>query len=116
MKSARNFCVVLVTCPTLGEARRIARQLVSVRLAACVNVLGTPVESFYRWKGEQVSGRERLLLIKTTQSRLPRLEREVHRLHTYEVPEFISLPLASGSAPYLAWLGESVRGVSRPRS
>jgi len=106
MKSARKFYVILVTCGTLPEARRIARRVVSRRLAACVNILGTPVESLYSWKGKLASARERLLIIKTTESRLAQLEKEVHRLHTYDVPEFITLRLASGSAPYLAWLGE----------
>jgi len=99
--------VVLVTCPTLVLARKIARAVVEKRLAACVNVVRSPVESFYTWKGKLESAREHLLLIKTTTVRLPRLEREVKRLHTYDVPEFIALPITGGSADYLSWLSET---------
>ena len=106
---ARNFRVVLVTCPTLALARKIARTVVQKRLAACVNIVRSPVESFYTWKGKLESAREHLLLIKTTTTRLPYLEREVKRLHTYEVPEFIALSLMEGSAEYLSWLGDSLR-------
>ena len=100
--------VVLVTCPSVGLARKIARAVVQKRLAACVNIVRSPVESFYPWKGKLETAREHLLLIKTTTARLTQLEREVKRLHTYEVPEFIALPITEGSGDYLSWLGDSV--------
>ena len=108
---ARKMRVVLVTCPTLVHARKIARAVVQRRLAACVNVVRNPMESFYTWKGKLETTREHLLLIKTTTARLPQLEREVKRLHTYEVPEFIALPITEGSAEYLSWLELSVADV-----
>jgi periplasmic divalent cation tolerance protein len=52
--------------------------------------------------------RELLLLIKTTARKLGDLEREVKRLHSYDVPEFIALPIIAGSKDYLAWLHDSV--------
>jgi|SRR5690242_5820288 periplasmic divalent cation tolerance protein len=105
--NARNMRIALVTCPTLGLARKIARAVVQKRLAACVNVALSPLESFYTWKGKLESAREHLLLIKTTTARLPQLEREVKRLHTYDVPEFIAVPITEGSAEYLSWLSEA---------
>src|SRR6266576_1813923 len=68
----RNARIVLVTCPSLALARKIARAVVEKRLAACVNVVRSPVESFYTWKGRLESAREHLLLIKTrTRSEAP---------------------------------------------
>ena len=106
MKRARagKTRVVLVTCPTVSLARKIARAVVQKRLAACVNVTRSPVESFYTWKGKLESAREHLLVIKTTAMCLSQLEREVKRLHTYDVPEFVALPVVAGSAEYLTWL------------
>ena len=106
--------VVFVTCPALALAEKIARAVVQKRLAACVSVVRSPVESFYTWKGKLESAREHLLVIKTTATRLSQLEREVKRLHSYDVPEFIALPLAEGSAEYLAWLSETTS--TRPKS
>jgi|SRR5712692_1288412 len=107
--AAKNTRMVLVNCPSLALARKIARAVVQKRLAACVNVVRSPVESFYTWKGKLEQARENLLVIKTTKKRLAQLEREVHRLHRYEVPEFIVLPIIAGSRKYLSWLGESVK-------
>ena len=109
MRKGGQGRIVLVTCGTLTEARRIARSAVSKRLAACVNIILSPVESFYTWKGNLEKAREYLLVIKTTETRLAKLEKEVKQLHSYKVPEFIALPILGGSKDYLAWLRESVK-------
>jgi periplasmic divalent cation tolerance protein len=109
---ARNKRVVFVTCPTRALARKIALAVVRNRLAACVNIILSPVESFYTWKGKLEKAREYLLVMKTTATRLAELEREVKRLHSYDVPEFIALPIVAGSREYLSWLHES---AGRPR-
>ena len=96
--------VILVTCGSTAEAKRIARAVVEARLAACVNILPGAVTSIYRWKGKVESARERLLLIKTSRKHLAKLQATVERLHSYEVPEFIALPIAKGSRKYLSWM------------
>ena len=116
MKREKRARIVLVTCGSTAKGRKIARSVVGKRLAACVNMALSPVESWYTWKGKQEVAREYLLVMKTTVGRLRELEKEVKRLHSYEVPEFIALPIAEGSEHYLAWLHESVakpRGKSR---
>ena len=100
--------VVLVTCASAAEARRIARAVVQARLAACVNILPGMVTSIYRWKGKVESSKERLLLIKTSRKCLVKLRAEVERLHSYDIPEFIALPISVGSPAYLAWIEENL--------
>ena len=109
MAATTPLRLVLVTCPSLPEARKIARALLQKHFAACVNIHTTPVESIYRWKGKIETAREHLLLIKTTTRRLKSLEREVLRLHSYETPEFLVLPILSGSRSYLRWLSDSCK-------
>lgn len=108
--------VVLVTCGSAREAKRIARALVETRLAACGNVLESPVRSIYRWKGNVESAREFLLVIKATRRRFAALEKTVRRLHSYDVPEIIALPLADGSSDYLAWIDECVNASRRAKA
>jgi periplasmic divalent cation tolerance protein len=49
------------------------------------------------------------MVIKTNTRRLEELEREVKRLHSYDVAEFVVVSIAAGSREYLAWLSESVQ-------
>jgi len=97
------FVVALVTVPDVATAERIADALLAERLAACVNRVG-PVRSRFRWKGALDAADELLLLIKTRASSLPRIEERIRALHPYEVFELLALPVAAGSAAYLAWL------------
>jgi periplasmic divalent cation tolerance protein len=101
---------VIVTCTSPNQARRIARALVERRLAACGNILQAPVTSIYRWKQKVETAREYLLLIKTTRKRFAAVRDTVQRLHSYDVPEIIALPVASGSSDYLRWISRSVDG------
>src|SRR5260370_40867980 len=97
MKRSTNARVVMVTCGSLAELRRIAKAVVGQRLAARVNVISAPVESVYRWKGRVESVTEFLLVIKTTTRRLKELAREIARWRSYEVREFLVIALKGGS-------------------
>ena len=108
ISSNGRFRFVLVTCASIAEARRIGQSVVEKRLAACANIV-PGIESIYRWKGKVERAREVLVLMKTTAGRVRELEREVKRMHSYEVPEFIALPIVTGSRQYLRWIGESAR-------
>jgi len=107
MVKTRQARIVLVTCGTLKEGRRIAQAVVEKRLAACVSMAVSPVESVYRWKEKLETSREFLLIIKTTSNRLAALEKAIERLHSYDVPEFLALPVVAGSKGYLSWLGQN---------
>jgi len=95
--------VVLSTSDSEEQARQIARGLVEKRLAACVNiVLG--MRSVYRWQGKIEEAAEYLLVIKSRRDLFDGLRRELERMHSYDVPEVIAMPVADGSPAYLSWL------------
>jgi len=106
IRNGGRYRVVFVTCGSVAEARNIGRAVVEKKLAACANIV-SGVESIYRWKGKVERAREVLVIIKTSATRLRELEREVKRLHSYDVPEFIALPIVAGSKDYLEWIGEN---------
>lgn len=108
--SANRECVVLTTAGAAAEADAIADALVDRQLAACVQIVG-PITSVYRWGGAVERSEERLLLIKTTAAAYPRVEAAIRELHSYDCPEIVALPIDAGSADYLAWLREQVRGA-----
>ncbi len=108
IRTGGRYRIVLVTCASIAEARRVGRSAVEKKLAACANIVNG-VESIYRWKGRVERAREVLVVMKTTVRRLRELEREVNRVHSYDVPEFIVLPIVAGSREYLKWVKENAR-------
>jgi len=102
------FRVVLVTCSSREEAEKISKILVEERLAACVNVVST-VKSFFWWEGKIDEAEEHLLIIKTSVEKMEKLIERVKELHSYSVPEIISLPILEGNKDYLKWVEESLK-------
>lgn len=99
--------VVLTTCSSVEEARKIAHALVERRLAACVNIIPR-IESIYRWKDNVENTTEYLLVIKSTKRAFAGLRSAIGELHSYELPEYIEIAIADGSQAYLHWLEQSV--------
>jgi len=98
-----GFLLLLCTCPSFEVADRLATEVVSNSLAACVNILNNLL-SVYRWQGKIEKEQEHLLLIKTHRDCYPQLELTIKQLHPYEVPEIITIPINHGSSEYLEWL------------
>ena len=108
MKTPTQALLVIANCPDEACANRIALAVVEAGLAACVNLLPR-VQSVYRWQGNIESASEVPLLIKTTAGRYGELEAAVRKLHPYDVPEIIALPIAQGLPAYLDWLAAETR-------
>jgi periplasmic divalent cation tolerance protein len=99
--------IALTTCGSPEQAARLAQELVSRRLAACVNIV-PGVRSFYWWDNRVQDDNELLLVIKTRVELLPELQAALGELHSYEVPEFVVVPVVDGSPAYLGWLDASL--------
>ena len=100
--------VVLSTCASSEEAEKVARTLVEKKLAACVNILPA-VRSIYRWKGAIEDDQETLLLIKSSRALFGDLRAEIEKLHSYEIPEAIAIPIVDGLERYLEWMADVLR-------
>jgi len=107
-----QIVVVLTTMPDDARTDELARALVHERLAACVSI-HPRMESVYRWKGAVEREAERQLVIKTTADRVDALRQRVHELHPYELPEFLVLPVESGTDAYVQWITENCGAGTR---
>jgi periplasmic divalent cation tolerance protein len=103
-----DYIQVVTTTGQREDAERIARELVESRLAACVQIVG-PITSTYRWQGKIEVAEEWQCWAKSRRELYDEVERAIRRLHTYEVPEILALPVLAGSADYLAWLDGEVK-------
>jgi periplasmic divalent cation tolerance protein len=101
-----NF--IYITVANKEEARKIGRELVSSRLAACVNILDN-MNSIYTWDGKLQDDTEVVMIAKTTDDRTPKLIETVKSLHSYDCPCIVSLPVRDGYKPYLDWIAKEVK-------
>jgi periplasmic divalent cation tolerance protein len=91
-----------VTAPDIKVARKLAKAALTARLVACANLI-PGVESHYWWQGKIESGKEILILFKTTRRNLLALEKLIVKEHPYDTPEFVVLNPSSTTARYLKW-------------
>ncbi len=98
-----EYRIVFSTASSEEEAKKIAKEAVEKKLAACVNIVPR-ITSIYRWKDEVVEDSEVLMIFKTIGHELTALERLVKELHSYEIPEFVSIKIDEGSEEYLRWI------------
>jgi periplasmic divalent cation tolerance protein len=98
-----DYIQVVTTTERREDAERIGRALVEERLAACAQVTG-PIASTYRWQGKIETAQEWQCWAKSRRDLYARIEQTIRRLHPYEVPEILAMPITAGSAAYLAWL------------
>lgn len=103
MMKQRGKIVILITTSSEGEARKIADMLLNERKAACVNIV-PKVESLFWWQGNIESAQENLLIVKTNTAKLKEITDLIKKVHTYEVPEIIALPIIGGNEDYIKWL------------
>lgn len=108
----RNDKAVLVysTFPTIDTAEQAAASLVDSELAACVNII-PGMTSIYVWQGKRHRDDEVVMLIKTRATLADRAIAAARKLHPYDNPAFLVLPVEGGSAPFLAWIMEQTRAT-----
>lgn len=94
---------IYMTAKNQAEARKIAKALVTEKLAACVNIL-PEMTSIYRWEGEVEESKEVAIIAKTRKNLFKKLEKRVRELHSYDCPCIIALPIEDGSKPFLKWI------------
>ena len=100
--------LIFTTAPDLKTAERLAYSLIRQKLAACVSVK-TGFTSVYRWEGKIKKTKETLLLIKSSKAKFIKLKKYIGRIHPYEVPEIIALPVTQAAPEYLAWLHRALK-------
>lgn len=100
---------VVVSCPDMETARKIAKAVVGRRLAACVNIV-PGVVSIYRWMGEVNEDQELLLYIKTREEFVESLFTAIVSNHPYEQPAIEVLPIIHAGRGVAVWIRAETGG------
>jgi periplasmic divalent cation tolerance protein len=107
----KSYIQISTTTETKEEAQKIAQYLVEQKLAACAQITG-PIESTYRWRDNVETANEWLCLIKTREALFNKAQAAIKKLHSYETPEIIAVPIVKGSKEYLNWLDDETENKS----
>lgn len=97
--------LIQTTCGSKKEAKHIAQTLIKEKLAACVQII--KCDSIYSWEGEICNDKEKLLNIKTKKENFEKIESRIKELHSYDVPEIVSVDIKNLSEEYKKFIGES---------
>jgi len=103
-----EFIVIYCTVPNKNEGKEIAKALVEHHLVACVNIIDK-IESIFSWDGEIMEEKEAMLMIKTKREHFDSVNRIIQKVHSYNVPEVIALPILEADDTYLKWIAHETR-------
>ena len=102
--------LIYVTTRDATEAKRIGREVVAARLAACATV-HEAVTSFYWWDGKIQEDSEAVLILKTQAGLVEALTAKIVALHGYDCPCVVALPIEGGNPAFLAWIATETGGA-----
>ena len=103
-----KFIQITTSSDSRKALEKIAQELISGRLAACVQITGK-VTSVYRWKGHICRAEEYLCFIKTRKGLFNSVGKIIKKLHNYETPEIIAVDILAVSSDYAAWLNKELK-------
>ncbi len=103
-----EFIQVFTTVDSEEKANKIASKLLDDRIAGCVQVFG-PISSRYWWKGKIEQATEWFCLIKAKRRDYDAIETSIKKIHPYDVPEILALPVLDGNPDYLKWIQSETR-------
>lgn len=108
MVKKMEYIVIYCTVPNKKEGKEIARVLVENELAACVNIIDK-MESIFSWNGELTEEKEAMLIIKTKKEHFKNINHTIQKMHSYNVPEVIAMPIIEADETYLKWIDHETK-------
>ncbi len=103
-----SVCMVYITAESMEDAEIIGRNLVSRRLAACVNIISN-MKSIYQWEGKIETGNEVIIIAKTKNALVNELTEHVKNLHSYDCPCVVTLPIQDGNSDFIQWIRDETK-------
>lgn len=100
-----NSIFIYITNSSKKEAQKIAKHLLRGKLIACANIF--PIESIYRWEGKIENKKEYILIVKTIKDKYERVKTEVEKIHSYDIPCIIKIPIEANKS-YFEWIRNEV--------
>lgn len=91
----------------LEIAKEITKALLEKKLVCSVQQ--KEITSTWWWNKELESSKEYLLEMKTKKTLYKEVEKEIRKLHTYDVPEIYAEEIKEGLPEYFQWIEEDTK-------
>lgn len=104
--TSNNLVIIQSTYDKEALANQVAQKLLEKKLAACIQV--EQVTSFFGWEGTIQHSIEWKLSGKTVSKHIETIKNLILSSHSYDLPEFIILPVLDASYEYKNWIITSV--------
>lgn len=98
-----KYIIVLMTASTKDEANKVIRVLLEEKQIVCANIIEN-ISSLFWWNGKIEEEKEVLVIMKSTRIHFEKLSKRIMELHSYDIPEILSIPIENGSSSYLDWM------------
>ena len=98
----KEFYIIKTTYPKLSQSKKLANNLLTKKLSACVQF--SKIESSFLWENKICHENEILVTIKAKANLYKRIEKEILEDHPYEIPQIIAIEISDGFQNYLNWL------------
>ena len=102
----KELILIYVTVPDKKAGTVIMKHLLEKKLIACGNLF-PEVTSCFRWEGKIQMEKEFIMILKTHKRFYKQVEDEITKIHPYECPCILSLPVKEVYAPFLSWIENS---------
>lgn len=102
----KHAILLYALCEDKREAEDISRVLLTKHLVACTNIIH-PVSSEFFWPpgGKALTKtNETLLLAKTLDFKWKTIEKEILKIHSYDNPAILAIPLSHVTKKYYDWV------------
>lgn len=101
-----DLLMVYITCDSVDQAKDLGRHLLTKKVAGCINIF-PEMQPMFLWppkSGTIDESKEVVLIAKTIKSAFSKLEEEVIKIHTYDVPCIIAIPVEHVGKKYYNWI------------
>lgn len=110
-----DLILVYTTWSSVTEAKSAARILLRRRLCGCVNIFPN-VNPMFWWppKSNKIDESEEVvMIIKTIKSKYQELEKEICKIHSFETPCVVAIPVTNVNKDYYSWIKEEIKKPSK---
>lgn len=115
-----DLILIYTTWESVKQARDAGKKLLEKRVCACVNIYPemhpmffwppkTNKQSLASYAGKIDESKEVVMIVKTLKSKYKELEKEIYKIHTYDVPCIIAIPTYKVNKDYLDWIKGEIK-------